>query len=165
MAVSRQIIRGPKVGSGPIPGNPRPFSEIGIILCLLAYEITQPIKTNHPLFQGLSPSELAHILPVEYVSPRAALSSETDSILPMECVSLSINLLSLYNGSVLNSFLCKAKDLHLAASPRNLPETWDMTPPSGPLFLQHFYKEFFFFFFFFFFWFMPTACGSSWARD
>ena len=38
---------------------------------------------------------------------------ETDCILPMECVSLSINQLSLYYGLLLNFFLLQAKDLSL----------------------------------------------------
>ena len=47
--VLRPTIKGQKVGSGPIPGNSYPFSEIvGIILPPLAYGNTQPIKTNHP---------------------------------------------------------------------------------------------------------------------
>ena len=47
---------------------------------------------------GLSPSEMAHTLSVE-------------------CVSPWINLLSLYYGLLLNSFLCEAKNSHLAAVP------------------------------------------------
>ena len=44
----RATITDQKVDGGPIPGNLCLFSEIvGIILHLLAYEIIQPIKTNH----------------------------------------------------------------------------------------------------------------------
>ena len=35
-----------------------------------------------------------------------------------------------------NSFLRKAKDLHLAACPMGSPETWDMTIHFNPTFLQ-----------------------------
>ena len=75
------------------------------------YEIAQPIEMNQPIFM--------------------------DCILFMECVSLSVNLLSLYYGSLLNSFLCEAKDPHLVAHPRTLTETWDMTTLLRPIFLQH----------------------------
>ena len=64
-------------------------------------------------------------------------------LLQMECVPLSINLLSLNYSSLLNSFLRKAKDPHLAAHPSslgNLPKTWDVTILSYPIFLQHLYK-------------------------
>ena len=72
MTVLRLTIKGQKVGSGPIPGNLCPFPKIvGIILSLIAYEITQPIKTNYSIFWGQSPSEMAHTLSVECVSPRA----------------------------------------------------------------------------------------------
>ena len=40
-----------KVGSGPVPGNPHPFSEIvEQSTHSLAYKINQPIKTNHTIF-------------------------------------------------------------------------------------------------------------------
>ena len=41
---------------------------------MLAYEITQHIKINHPTFRVLSPSEMAHTLSVEHVSPRVILA-------------------------------------------------------------------------------------------
>ena len=41
-----------KVGNGPIPGNLYPFPQIVEIIPHSAYEITQPIKTNHATFQG-----------------------------------------------------------------------------------------------------------------
>ena len=47
--------------------------------------------------------------------------------LQLQCVSHQINLLSLYYGSLLNSFLLKAKDPHIVAHPWNSLETWDMT--------------------------------------
>ena len=53
---------------------------------------------------------------------------------PMECVSLLVNLFSFYYGSLLNSFLHEAKDPHLAAHPRDSPETWDMTLLWCPIF-------------------------------
>ena len=56
------------------------------------------------------------------------------------CVSLSINLLSLHYGSPLKSFLHEAKDLHLAACPRNSSETGDMTMLLCPIFLQHLHE-------------------------
>lgn len=59
-----------------------------------------------------------------------------DRILPVEYVFL----LSLSYGSLLNSFLLKAKHLHLVAHPRNSPETWGMTILSGSIFLQLHYK-------------------------
>ena len=78
---------------------------------------------------------------MECVAPRAALSpSEMNRILPMECVSLSVNLLSPHYGSLLNSFLHEARDLHLAAHPRNSPKTWNTTILLHPIFLQHLYK-------------------------
>ena len=46
-----------------------------------AYEITQPIKTTSLIFQGLLPSEMAHTLSVEGVSPKAVLVFEMDDIL------------------------------------------------------------------------------------
>ena len=53
--VLRSVIKGGKVGGSPIPGNLCPSPQIvGIILPLIAYEITQPIKTNHAIFQGCS---------------------------------------------------------------------------------------------------------------
>ena len=51
----------------------------------LAYEISQPIKTNHPVFQGLLPSEMAHTLSAKCVSPRDTLAF---CILSMTCASL-----------------------------------------------------------------------------
>ena len=75
MTVLRATIKAPKVGSGPVPGNPHLFSKIfGIILPLIAYEITQPIKTNHPIYQGLLSSEMVHTLSVDCVSPRVILA-------------------------------------------------------------------------------------------
>ena len=62
-----------------------------------------------------------------FYRPSGISPSKMDCILPVECVSLSVNLLSLYRGSLLHSFLRKAKGPHLEARPRNSPETWDMT--------------------------------------
>ena len=63
MTVPRLTTEGQKVGGGPVPGDPCPFSKVvGVILPLLAYEITQPIKTNHPVNLGpFSPFEMAHV--------------------------------------------------------------------------------------------------------
>ena len=41
-------------------------------------------------------------------------------------------LLSLYRGSLSNSFLSEAKDPHLEAHQRDSLETWDMTIPLAP---------------------------------
>ena len=65
------------------------------------------------------------------------LPSEPVHTLSMECVPCRINLLSLYHGSLLSSFLHKAEDPHLAAHPRYSPEIWDMTILSSSTFLQH----------------------------
>jgi len=65
MIVPRLTIKGQKVGGGPFPGNVHTFSKtVGIILSShsLAYEITLPIKSTHPIFLGLSPSEMAYAL-------------------------------------------------------------------------------------------------------
>lgn len=43
-------------------------------------------------------------------------------------------------GSPLSSFLHKAKNSHVVACPRNLPETWDMTILSCLIFLKPLYK-------------------------
>ena len=50
-------------------------------------EITQPIKTNHSLFRGLLPSEMAHTL-WNVSLPGLFLLLEMNHILSMECVSL-----------------------------------------------------------------------------
>ena len=65
------------------------------------------------------------------------LPSEMVHTLSVECVSCWINLLSLYHGSVLSSFLHKAEEPHLAAHDRYLPATWDMTILSSSTCLQH----------------------------
>ena len=49
MTVPGLTIKGQKVGSGPVPGNLH-HEIVGIILLFIAYEITQPINTNHPVF-------------------------------------------------------------------------------------------------------------------
>ena len=117
MTVLRPTIKGHKVSSAPI-------LEISVLSSkqlkssslLLACDITQAVKTNHPCISGsLVPSETAHTLSMEYVS-------------------LYINLLSLYCGWFLNSFPCHAKDLHQAASPRDSFETWKMTLHLCPFF-------------------------------
>ena len=56
------------------------------------------------------------------------------------CRPWNVHLCFVFYGLLLNSFLCKAKDSHLGAHPRNLSETWDMTIPLGPIFLQQLYK-------------------------
>ena len=55
--------KGQKVGGNPIPENPCPFLQNSWNNPhSLAYEVTQPIKTKHPIFQSLSPFEMAHTL-------------------------------------------------------------------------------------------------------
>ena len=63
------------------------------------YPMKLPVKTNHPVFQGLWPSGMAHILSVECISltatlafqdecrPRATLAFEQDCILSIACGS------------------------------------------------------------------------------
>ena len=74
---------------------------------------------SDPPWRPLSPSEMAHTLCVE-------------------CVSPWINLPSPYCGSLLNSFLHKAKTPHLAAAPgtRLRPGTWPSSR-AALSFLQH----------------------------
>ena len=84
------------------PGSPCLFPQIiGIILPLLAYEITLPIETYHPVFQD----SLTFCLRNMYF-----------------CFHFTVVL----QLSLLLSFPQEAKDIHLAARPRNSPETWDM---------------------------------------
>ena len=53
MTVLRLNINGQKVGGSPISGNPCPFSKmLEYSTHSLAYEITQPIKTNHLHISG-----------------------------------------------------------------------------------------------------------------
>ena len=48
MTVLRLTINGQKVGGAPISGNSCPFSKmLEYSTHSLAYEITQPMKTNH----------------------------------------------------------------------------------------------------------------------
>ena len=62
-------IKGQKVGSGSVTENLHSFPEkLKKSSHSLAYVITQPIKTSYTIIQGLSPSEMAHALSVEYVS-------------------------------------------------------------------------------------------------
>ena len=55
-----------------------------------------------------------------------------DHIVPIDCVSLSVNLFSLYYGSILNPFLHEAKGPQLAAHHGKSPEIWDITILSHP---------------------------------
>ena len=91
--------KGQKVGDGPIPENPHPFPKVtGILLPLISL-------WNYPPLQKLT-------TPYH----RASLTS-----LCLWTVFLPwINLLSLYCGSLLNSFLCKTNNPQLAA----IPWTW-----------------------------------------
>ena len=76
----------------------------------VAYEITQPIKTNHPVFGG-------HL---NFPFPGTALPAETDCILPL-CIL--INLLPLiHSWLILESFLREAKNPNLVAHQRDSPE-------------------------------------------
>ena len=59
-----------------------------------------------------------------------------DCVLPMNCVSVSVNLLPLSCGLLSNYFLWETKDLHSVACPRSSPETWHMTVLSWPVFWQ-----------------------------
>ena len=99
MTVPRPTMQGQRVGGDPVPGNLCPSPPVvGIILPLISLWNYLPIKTNCPTFWGLLPSGMAHTLSVE-------------------CVAPWINLLSLYYGSLLNSFLQEAENPHLAAVP------------------------------------------------
>ena len=72
LTVPRLIINGQKVGGGPIPGNLHSFSKVvGTILPLISLWNFPTHKTHHPISQSLWPSEMAHTLPVECVSPGA----------------------------------------------------------------------------------------------
>ena len=72
LTVPRLIIKGQKVGGGPVPGNLHSFSKVvGTILPLISLWIFPAHKTNHPISQGLWPSEMTHTLSVECVSPGA----------------------------------------------------------------------------------------------
>ena len=97
----------------------------------LAYEITQPLKTNHPIFWGLLPSKVVHTLSVECVSPLAALFPrwphvlglllpfEPDCILSMEYVSLwTKNTFYLSLCHSLNSFCKRRKRTWVSLSPK-----------------------------------------------
>ena len=84
----------------------------------LAYEITQFIKSNHPIFRGHST-----FWEGLYSVYRAY-------------ISLSFNY-----GLLLNSFLCRAKDPHLAAC-----QNGNMTILLCPIFLQFFPSLFIFLF-------------------
>ena len=60
MTVLRLTMKGQKVGSGPIPGNPCLLPQIvGITLHALAYEMIQSVKNNIPKFRGILPSEIS----------------------------------------------------------------------------------------------------------
>ena len=63
LTVPRLIIKGQKVGRGPIPGNLHSFSElVGTILPLISLWNFPAHRTNHPISQSLWPSEMAHTL-------------------------------------------------------------------------------------------------------
>jgi len=110
MTVPRLIIKGQKVSSGPIPRNPCPFPQtVGIILPLISLG-------NYPADSNLRRPTL-YLWSVFF--PGLLSPSEMNCILSMKCLSL----LSLYYGSLLNSFLHGAKDLHWTANPRASPRT------------------------------------------
>ena len=44
------VVKGQKVGGGPILGNARPFPKIVGIILLLPMNLPNPLKTNHPVF-------------------------------------------------------------------------------------------------------------------
>ena len=52
MTILRPVVKDQKVGGGPIPENLYPFPKIVEIILSLAYDITQPIKTNHGHIAG-----------------------------------------------------------------------------------------------------------------
>ena len=107
MTVPSLSIKCQKGGSGSMPGNsPTPFPEI--VFHSLAYEVTQPMKTNHSIFQGNF-----HLLrwPTfclwSMFLPRMLLPFEIDQIQPTDRASL----FSLCYGSLLSSSQCEAKTL------------------------------------------------------
>ena len=64
-----------------------------------------------------------------------------DHILSMEYVSLAVNLLSLYCGSLLNSFLCKAEDSPFEALSQELAWDLGLAHPLTPFSCNIFTKE------------------------
>ena len=122
MTVPRRTIKGQKVGSGPIPGNPHPFPKIaGILLPLISLWNYPPLLKLTTLYPGASLSF--------WDGPHS--------------VSPWINLLSLYYGSLLNPFLCEAKNTHLAAVPGTWPRPALWPSSRAPLsFLQENLKAF-----------------------
>ena len=48
ITVPRPPRKGTEVGGAPVPGSPHCFSKIENSSHLLAYGISQPVKTNHP---------------------------------------------------------------------------------------------------------------------
>ena len=85
---SKALLKDQGVGGGPNPGNLRPFPTIGgIVLHSLAYEITQPLKTNHATFRDCCalPSVMAHTV----YGVRFSLSLNKSTLhLPL-CLSLN----------------------------------------------------------------------------
>ena len=131
MTVPRPTIKDQKVSGGTILGN-RPFPKIvGIILPFIslwsypAYKNWQP-HTLVPLAFWDGPHSVWCVSPMASLTFRGGPHCLWSVFLPWPlafqdgphcvyrvCISLE-NLLSLYYGSLLNSFLCKAKNQHSA---------------------------------------------------
>lgn len=73
------------------------------------------MQTNRHIFQGLSPSEMAHAMSVGDVFPW-------------------IRLLAFYYGWLLNSFLLEAKNPTFDGHLKDASETWDVTILLHPTF-------------------------------
>ena len=85
---SKALLNDQGVGGGPNPGNLRPFPTIGgIALHSLAYEITQPLKTNHATFRDCCalPSVMAHTV----YGVRFSLSLNKSTLYLPLCLSLN----------------------------------------------------------------------------
>lgn len=79
MLVPRLTIRGQKVGGAWVPGNSHPFSKLEYSSNLLACEISQPIKSNHP-YTSWQPSFPEDLMFQGWEGPRSVCGV---------CVSLS----------------------------------------------------------------------------
>ena len=122
MTILRPTGKGQKVGSGPTPENPRLFPKIvGIIIPLISL-LNYPTYVLGPLIFWDGPT-----LPMECMFSHGLLPSWGGPVSVYAiCLSPWISLLSLYHGSLFNSFQCKARNKYLAAVPGNYlsPGTW-----------------------------------------
>ena len=65
MTILRSTIKGQKVCRGPVPGNPYPFlKKVEITLPHISLWNYSAHNTNHAIFQGLLPSEIAQLCKV-----------------------------------------------------------------------------------------------------